>query len=160
MKLDAEGKQPAPFILDIRTPTELPISCGTLVINSKGQILLCHVTDHELWDLPKGMQEENEPAVQTAKRELFEETGLDLQEAYFEDLGCFKFRPEKDLHVFKVRAPNDLESLDHLVCTSHFIDKSTGQLKPEMDGFCWASREDIKTLCGPNMQRVLLSIDW
>ena len=33
----------------------LSTSCGTLVINQHGQILLCHVTGTRNWDIPKGM---------------------------------------------------------------------------------------------------------
>lgn len=106
------------------------------------------------------MQEPGEHAVKTARRELHEETGLEFAEKLFEELGCFDFRPDKRLHLFKVYAPACLNGLDHLTCTSHFLHRESGVLMPEMDGFCWASRDDIKNLCGPNMQRVLLALKW
>jgi 8-oxo-dGTP pyrophosphatase MutT (NUDIX family) len=139
---------------------KLPVSCGTVVLNARGEVLLCHVTGHDLWDLPKGIQEAGEPAADTARRELCEETGLCFAAGMFEELGLFDFRPDKRLHLFLVHAPSELDALDHLHCASRFIDSATGELKPEMDGFCWAGREDVKRLCGPNMQRVLLSLDW
>ena len=145
---------------DISTRKDLPISCGTVVINRKGEVLLCHVTDHDLWDLPKGMQEPEEPAIKTARRELHEETGLEFAEDLFIEIGCFDFRPDKRLHLFKVRAPDSLMDITHLTCVSHFLHPVTGKPTPEMDGFRWASREDVISLCGPNMQRVLLSVDW
>lgn len=138
----------------------LPVSCGTLVINVSGEVLLCHVTGHDLWDLPKGMQEPGEPALKSARRELHEETGLEFAESCFIEIGCFDFRRDKRLYLFKVDAPQSLTDLSHLTCTSHFIDSVTGELTPEMDGFRWASRADVPHLCGPNMRRVLLAIDW
>lgn len=131
-----------------------------MVLGSEGDILLCHVTGHDLWDLPKGMQEPGEAALATARRELFEETGLDFDEAMFIEVGCFDFRPEKRLHLFRVQAPPSLRDIGHLVCASHFLHRETGVPTPEMDGFCWASRDEVRQLCGPNMQRVLLGIDW
>ena len=146
--------------LDFSTRKDLPISCGTLVINRNGEVLLCHVTGHDLWDLPKGMQEAGEPAVKTARRELREETGLEFAQDMFMEIGCFDFRPDKRLHLFKVHAPPELAGTDSLVCASHFIHPVTKKPTPEMDGFRWAGREEVKDLCGPNMQRVLLSIAW
>jgi 8-oxo-dGTP pyrophosphatase MutT (NUDIX family) len=145
---------------DFSTRTDLPISCGTVVINSKGQVLLCHVTGHDLWDLPKGMQEPEEPAIKTARRELHEETGLEFAEDLFVEIGCFDFRPDKRLHLFRVHAPDSLMDITHLNCVSHFLHPVTGEPTPEMDGFRWASRDDVRRLCGPNMQRVLLGIHW
>lgn len=159
MKSSTWDKASAAGSLDFSTKKELPISCGTLVINKNGEVLLCHVTGHDLWDLPKGMQEVGEPAVQTARRELREETGLDFAEEHFIEVGRFDFRPDKRLHLFKVYA-SELDDIGHLICTSHFTHHVTGEPTPEMDGFCWASRDDVKRLCGPNMQRVLLSLQW
>lgn len=146
--------------LDFSTRKDLPVSCGTLVINRSGKVLLCHVTGHDLWDLPKGMQEPGEPAVKTARRELHEETGLEFAEDRFIEIGCFDFRPDKRLHLFRVDAPESAEDTADLVCVSHFVHPVTGKATPEMDGFRWASREDVSQLCGPNMQRVLLSVQW
>jgi 8-oxo-dGTP pyrophosphatase MutT (NUDIX family) len=146
--------------LDFSTRRDLPISCGTMVLGNDGQLLLCHVTGHDLWDLPKGMQEPGEAAVVTARRELFEETGLEFPEDAFIEIGCFDFRPDKRLHLFKAYAPASLADIGHLVCASHFRHPESGAALPEMDGFCWASRDDVKRLCGPNMQRVLLALDW
>lgn len=146
--------------LDFSTRTDLPVSCGTLVFNDRGELLLCHVTGHELWDLPKGMQEPGEPAVKTAKRELHEETGLEFAEDLFIEIGRFDFRPDKRLHLFKVQAPPESQDIERMHCVSHFVHPATGLSTPEMDGFRWARREEITQLCGPNMQRVLLSIQW
>ena len=139
---------------------KLGTSCGTLIINQKNEILLCHVTGTKHWDIPKGMQEAGESTIAAARRELREETGLEFDEVLFEEIGCFDYRQDKKLHLFKLRAAEDFDSLGHLICTSHFSHHVTGKLTPEMDGFCWASRDDVRTLCGPRMAERLLSLEW
>lgn len=135
-------------------------SCGTLVINKNGQILLCHVTGTALWDIPKGMQNPGESTFETAIRELHEETGLVFSEEAFEEIGGFEYQKTKRLHLYQVRAPQNLDCLDHLVCTSYFAHPATRVPMPEMDGFRWASRDEIKQLCWLPMSRQLLSLNW
>ncbi|MES2536299.1 MAG: NUDIX hydrolase [Pseudomonadota bacterium] len=138
----------------------IAISCGTLVINGKGQILLCHVTGTSHWDIPKGMQDPGESTLEAARREMQEEAGITFDEALFEDIGEFDYRRDKRLHLYKVVVPDDFDNLDHLVCTSHFPHHITGKDTPEVDGFCWADRADIRTMCWPRMAERLLSLDW
>jgi hypothetical protein len=91
---------------------------------------------------------------------LHEETGLEFAEELFIEIGRFDFRPDKRLHLFKVHAPPEAQDIGQMYCTSHFVHPVTGKPTPEMDGFRWASRDEIRQLCGPNMQRVLLSLSW
>lgn len=126
----------------------------------RGELLLCHVTGTKYWDLPKGMQEPDESPLQTAQRELREETGLIFDEAKFEEIGDFDFRPDKRLHLFKLYVTDNMDSLGHLICTSHFMHRVTGAETPEVDAFCWAGKNDIPKLCGPRMSQRLLALEW
>lgn len=136
------------------------LSCGTLVINAARELLLCHVTGTASWDIPKGLQDPGESPLQAAQRELFEEAGLRFDDALFQDLGEFDYRPDKRLHLFRVDAGADMCSLDQLRCTSFFPHHITGEPTPEADGFRWASRDDVRTLCWPRMAQRLMSLDW
>lgn len=138
----------------------LATSCGTLIVNKRGGLLLCHVTGTRNWDIPKGLQDPGESTLEAAQRELREETGLEFDGSLFEDIGSFDYRSDKRLHLYKVHAPEDFDSLGHLICTSHFTHHVTGKPTPEVDGFCWATRDDIRTLCWPRMAERLLSLDW
>ena len=51
-------------------------SAGGLVVNSKGKICLVWQPNSQTWAIPKGHIEEGETILETAKREIYEETGL------------------------------------------------------------------------------------
>jgi 8-oxo-dGTP pyrophosphatase MutT (NUDIX family) len=137
------------------------VSCGTLIVNPYGEILLCHVTGyHQLWDLPKGCKEPHETPLEAAKRELQEETSLVLDDCPFEDLGEFHYKTDKWLHLYKVPVPLTRINVEELTCISHFRHYRTGLMCPEMDGYRWAGREDVAQLCGPDLAKLLLSLDW
>ena len=56
-------------------------SCGIILFYSEDFLLIQHTTDSNKieghWDFPKGHVEENETEIETAVRELKEETGID-----------------------------------------------------------------------------------
>lgn len=56
------------------------LAVGAVLINPEGKILLVRNRGHHRphWSLPKGSCEEGEPLLQTMKREVKEETGLDV----------------------------------------------------------------------------------
>jgi 8-oxo-dGTP pyrophosphatase MutT (NUDIX family) len=136
------------------------VSCGVLVVNRRRELLLCHVTHTAKWDIPKGMMDPHEEPLQAAIRELHEEAGIGFAPSRFQELGEFAYRPGKRLHLFKVESGDEIDALDHLVCTSFFAHHATGKQTPEMDGFRWASRAEVSRLCWPRMAGVLLALDW
>jgi putative (di)nucleoside polyphosphate hydrolase len=138
----------------------LPVSCGTLIVNPAGELLLCHVTHTAKWDIPKGMQDPGESTLEAAMRELREEAGIAYPAERFSDLGVFDYRPDKRLHLYLVRAGEELASLAHLNCTSFFPHHASGEDTPEVDGYRWAQRAQLARLCWPRMGQRLLALDW
>jgi 8-oxo-dGTP pyrophosphatase MutT (NUDIX family) len=138
----------------------IDVSCGTLVVDGAGRLLLCHVTGTPRWDIPKGLLDPGEDTLAAAMRELYEEAGLVFDAARFVELGRFAYRRDKSLHLYKVEVGDELPDLDHLVCTSFFAHHITGAQTPEADGFRWATRDEIAALCWPRMAERLLSLDW
>lgn len=136
------------------------VSCGTLVVNPRRELLLCHVTHTPKWDIPKGMRDPGETELEAAMRELHEETGLAFAPAAFRELGPFAYRRDKRLHLFMVASGAQLDSLAQLRCSTTFPHRVSGVPTPEMDGYRWAARTEVGGLCWPRMGEVLLSIDW
>ena len=140
--------------------TNFAISCGSLVVDARRRLLLCHVTGTASWDIPKGLQDPGETTLEAAMRELGEETGLVFEAARFRDLGRFDYRHDKALHLYRVDVGDELPTLDHLTCRSFFPHHATGKPTPEMDGYRWAERSEVARLCWPRMGARLLALDW
>ncbi|WP_313034639.1 NUDIX hydrolase [Massilia alkalitolerans] len=136
------------------------VSCGTLVVNPRRELLLCHVTNTPRWDIPKGLRDPGETELAAALRELREETGLVFDAALLRELGPFAYRRDKRLHLFMAEPGPALDSLAHLHCSTTFPHHVTDVPTPEMDGYRWAARPEVAGLCWPRMAEVLLSIPW
>lgn len=82
------------------------------------------------WDIPKGHVEEGETHVQTALRELKEETGLILKPDDLYDCGLFLYTKYKDLHLYV--AETDV-NINNLKCSTYF--SFEGRFPPEIDSY-------------------------
>ncbi|HWH83813.1 MAG TPA: NUDIX hydrolase [Burkholderiaceae bacterium] len=129
------------------------LSCGVVIINPARELLLCHVTGQDHWDLPKGGIDVGETPLQAALRETREESGLRLDAAELIELGCFEYTQKKNLHLFAAWLPR--VDVKELRCESHFVDRRSGRALPEMDGFGWFAFERAAALCTPKMAQVL-----
>ena len=113
-------------------------SCGFILAEMKNGYptgwLLCHPTNSgDRWDIPKGKANPNEDHFTAAKRELFEETGLELVDNYgIIDLGQHPYDNKKDLHLFYA----EIAEIDTRVmhCES-MVENPKGPNFPEMDAF-------------------------
>jgi ADP-ribose pyrophosphatase YjhB (NUDIX family) len=55
------------------------VAVTAAVQNAQGELLLIERTDNGLWALPGGAQDIGESVVQAARREVYEETGIDVE---------------------------------------------------------------------------------
>lgn len=126
-----------------------------MVFNPDAELLLCHVTNQTYWDLPKGGIDGDESAIEAARRETLEETGLDLPADALLDLGCFEYTSKKDLHLFAIC----IEHVDasRLLCESRYRDRTSGRHLPEMDAHAWFAFDRVAERCTPKMAAVLES---
>lgn len=131
------------------------LSCGVVILNPDRELLLCHVTGQNHWDLPKGGIDEGETPLEAAIRETREESGLRLQPDDLHDLGRFAYTNKKNLHLFACLMPRF--ELKGLRCESRYLDRYSGRQLPEMDGYGWFAFERTAALCTPKMSQVLRS---
>ncbi len=68
-----------------------------IIFNNNKEVLLCHRTDKDLWNLPGGRQEKGEAPWDTAIRETKEEVGLIVK---VEKLVGQYFKPEANENCF------------------------------------------------------------
>jgi 8-oxo-dGTP pyrophosphatase MutT (NUDIX family) len=129
------------------------LSCGVVIFSDRRELLLCHVTGHDHWDLPKGGARPGESPLQAALRETREETGLDLCAQALVELGRFDYSPKKDLHLFAARLPHFHPAT--LRCESHFTAFGGLRRLPEMDGYGWFGFDAVATRCTPRLGAVL-----
>ena len=75
-------------------------SCGVIVTDGE-RLLLGHATRSPRWDIPKGIAEPGESLAAAARRELFEETGLEGEVGRLL-LVCESVDPQAPRHIVHV----------------------------------------------------------
>jgi 8-oxo-dGTP pyrophosphatase MutT (NUDIX family) len=130
------------------------VSCGIVLLDPDGRVLLAHATETSHWDIPKGHGEEGEAPHVTALREMVEETGIAIEAGRLKDLGLFVYRRDKDLHLFAARAEACELDLNSCTCTSMFPRRSDGSLIPEMDSYCWVAPHEVEKYASRSLTRL------
>lgn len=127
---------------------------GIFVVDSLGKLLVVHPTNHhkDFWSIPKGVDEEGETSLQSAIREMYEETGLDLYNVFWPtqtDLVCYAYLGKEvyisnskklKCHFMLFNTPLS-EMRKDLHCDSMFINPKNGKEQPENDIIKWVDIE-------------------
>lgn len=120
------------------------ISCGVIIIDKETRKLLaCHPSmksyREKNWDIAKGHVERNETHVETALRELKEETGIILKPDDLYDCGMFLYTKYKDLHLYVAEYNVDITKLK---CSTYF--NFEGRSPLEVDDYRLINDTDTK----------------
>ena len=130
-------------------------SCGVIVTDGE-RLLLGHATRSPRWDIPKGGANPGEDWAAAARRELLEETGLDVPEDALAPLGVRAYLRDKDLALFAWIVP-ELPDPRALKCAAT-IALPNGALLPEFDRFGLFTIDEAKVKVGKNLARLLAEI--
>ena len=123
-------------------------SAGILVYRFKDQqleVLLAHNggpffknKDAGWWSIPKGLIEDGEQPLETAKREFKEELGIDPPNGSYVELGSVRQSNNKDVHAWAVEGDLDASSIKSNKFETEWPPKS-GKIQkfPEIDRAEW-----------------------
>ncbi|HFD79768.1 MAG TPA: NUDIX domain-containing protein [Gammaproteobacteria bacterium] len=111
--------------------------------------------DEGVWSIPKGLREDGEDLLQTARREFGEETGFAV-DGQFLELGSARMRSGKTVHVWALEKDVDADR----AVSNHFEmewPRGSGRVRsyPEMDRAAWFPLTEARTRIFPG-QRVFL----
>ena len=133
-------------------------TCGMFLFDRRGKFLICHPTgsDEYTWSIPKGLQEPGENYLESATRELEEETGIDLMKMTDSVKGVYDLPKVNYVHKLKTLRPfvvvtNILVPVGSLVCRS--IAACIGL--PECDDFKWVTMKEAEKLIHETQLRCL-----
>ena len=116
--------------------TKIPVSKagGGLVYNQKGQVLF--IFRNGKWDLPKGGSEKGEEIVDTAMREVEEETGVGKLEIVS--------KLQKTYHIFKRNGIFKLKITHWFEMKSTFEGIPQGQNEEGIEKAVWLNSDEIQ----------------
>ena len=135
------------------------ITCGIYLYDTlQKKILVCHATRSRWnqWSIPKGLPDEGESLSEAGVRELYEETGIVLDQLHV--IARHKFPPvkyqkqNKQLESFLVITDSDLSN-QKFTCHSY-----TENSFPEVDKWKWISLEEAEKLIHEAQQKNLKKI--
>lgn len=120
----------------------MDITCGVFIIRKNKDILFCHPTNSKkkYISIPKGIMDEGETHMGAALREVYEETGLCLEDysgkvTEIDEMLIYPKNNKKCLKSFIFETEETFENFK-FKCTTDFEDKN-GNIFPEIDGWIW-----------------------
>ncbi len=136
------------------------ITCGIFLIDKYNRLLVVHPTnaDPNKWSIPKGIKSDDETEWFAAKRELKEETNIDLNglpNVFFNFIGTEPYQfQHKTLKGFLVKIDMDLPA-KYLICNSMFTD-TDGVKKPEVDNHQWVFIDIALNVIQPEQKNLII----
>lgn len=124
-----------------------------LILTDGNVFLAVHPTKQLHWDIPKGIQDEGESTLETLKREMKEETGVNLSRYKIVKVGRFPYNKKKDIFIYSIHT-NDLPLTATMRCTSTFGPRQL----PEVDDYRYMTYSLAKTTHKPQTIKILKKV--
>lgn len=140
---------------------EILKTCGIFLYSElEKKFLIAKPTGQNHWTIPKGLQDEGESYLETAKREFSEETGKDIE--MFDSYVCFPLLPKnyknkkKRLYSFLFLIKKEISNIDWACCS--LFENSKGERLPEIESFYFASFEELEIILHATQKELLEEI--
>ncbi len=131
------------------------LSCGIIINDHDGRILLGHATTQTHWDIPKGGIEPGELPIDAAVREAHEEFSININKNLLTDLGMMQYNDSKNLHLFHIIVDSSVYDINKMECHSTFFSERHNMEIPEIDGYVWAEKQALTYMLPKNLYRLV-----
>lgn len=139
------------------------ISCGFIIVSNDKKILLGKATEHPspfCWTVFKGGQEGNETYIETAIRELKEETGIDIsadnilnRNISTNPIHSYSIK-QKKVYLFLLEDYSGILNKKEFVCNSFWGNPPM----PEISEYKWCSIEEFENMVFPSQKGIIKSL--
>ena len=118
----------------------MPHSALTVVYNQSGQVLVMQRNDDsKFWQSVTGTLEQDEKPIETARREVLEETSIDINQSAYQLIDCQKINTYKIRERWKHRyAPNTPYNTEHVFAVEVANDQAI--VLTEHSAFLWLDK--------------------
>ncbi len=134
------------------------VTAGIYIFNKKGQLLVCHPNemDESIWSIPKGLMDRGEIPVETAMREMEEETGIHIEglKKKLQYVGSIKYENKPKMLIAYTLKLDDNPPVEDLVCKSTFKSLYSGKRISEIDKFQWIDYDAIQNTIQPEQTKL------
>lgn len=118
----------------------IPQSALTVVYNQSGQVLVMQRNDDpEFWQSVTGTLEQGEKPIETASREVLEETGIDITQCAYQLIDCQKINTYEIRERWKHRYPPDTALNTEHVFAVEVVDDQSISLT-EHSAYLWLDK--------------------
>lgn len=136
----------------------MKVTCGIFVIDNNNNLLIVHATHApwNTWSIPKGLVNIGETYKEAAIRELWEETGIDLNKKIDEVnyLGTSDYvKQRKKLMAFWIKLDKTI-NLNQLKCIS-MVNRLNMEPFPEVDKYKMVTLNESETLLHRSQETLL-----
>ena len=126
----------------MNTQWRIPESALIVIYNDSGQVLVLQRNDDPLfWQSVTGTREANETPIQTAQREVLEETGIDIQALHYQLIDCKQTNQYEIRECWRYRYPPDAAVNTEYVFALQVADGQQIVLT-EHSNYLWLSKQE------------------
>ena len=136
----------------------MPHSALTVVYNQSGQVLVMQRNDDpEFWQSVTGTLEQGEKPCETARREVLEETGIDITQSVYQLIDCHKINTYEIRDRWKHRyPPNTPYNTEHVFAVAVADDQ--GIVLTEHSDYLWLDKQSAMQKVWSDTNREAISL--